>query len=303
MNKKNLISDLIIPFRLEKLGIRGRLFNLNSTITEIINTHNYHKFVSSLLIQQLALASVFSSLLKIDGTFTLQVKGDGPINLLLSEIDSKGNLRGYAKYDKNKIIEYEKLNLDITKPSIDLIGSGTFIWSVDQGPNTEVYQGIVPIEGGTLAECAENYFFKSEQLLTLIKVDLDYYRSKNEDQWNIAGILLQSIPEHSKGFAYNVNEKFFKDEWSKLNLYLSTIKKKELFNSLISPKDFLYKIFWEDKVWIYSSIFLNSLCRCSSNKIINFIKSLPKDKIDNIRDENGKVVVRCEYCKKEYLID
>ena len=303
MNKKNLITDVIIPFRLEKLGLRGRLINLNSTITEIINTHNYHKSVSSLLVQQLALASAFSSMLKIDGTFTLQIKGDGPINLLLSEIDSKGNIRGYAKYDKNKIIENEKFYLDMIKPSIDLIGSGTFIWSVDQGPDTEIYQGIVPIEGNTLAECAESYFLKSEQLLTSIKIDLDYQRSKNKDEWNIAGIILQSIPEHSNKHNNNFNEKSFKDEWLKLNLYLSTIKKKELFDSLINPIDFLYKLFWEDKVWVYSSFYIKSLCRCSSNKIIKFIKSLPNDKIDNIRDENGKVVVKCEYCRKEYLID
>ena len=137
-------DDLIRPFQIEDVGVRGRLVRLGPALDQILRRHDYPDLVANLLGEAVALSCVLAGALKFDGIFTLQTKGDGPISTLVADLKSPGDLRGYAQFDADAVA-----GIDTSKtPSIPrLQGAGHIAFTVDQGADTERYQGIVALEG------------------------------------------------------------------------------------------------------------------------------------------------------------
>ncbi len=159
-----IADDLVQPFEIEPFHLRGRLVRLGPTLDTIVKRHDYPPPVATMLGEAIALAVALSSALKYDGIFTLQTKGDGAIRLLVADVSSSGAVRGYAQYDAAKLAQAMAGGATTSVPR--LMGAGYLAFTVDQGEDTERYQGIVALEGATLAECIHHYFRQSEQIAT-----------------------------------------------------------------------------------------------------------------------------------------
>src|SRR5579862_3904505 len=168
-------DDLVQPFRIDPFALRGRLVRLGPTVDRILSQHDYPEPVAAILGEAITLAVMLAGMLKYDGVFTLQTKSDGPVRLIVADVSTAGAVRGYAQYDRERLAEAAAKGAAVPggNPSVpELIGGGYIAFTVDQGDDTERYQGIVALVGTTLAECAQHYFRQSEQLQAGLKLAL-----------------------------------------------------------------------------------------------------------------------------------
>ena len=144
-------DDRIIPFQIEASQLRGRLVRLGPLVEEILRHHSYPPLVATRLAEALAITAALAAALKYDGIFTLQIKGDGPVRLLVADATSAGQMRGYAQFDEGAVRALAAVEPDPSVPR--LFGAGYLAFTVDQGQHSERYQGIVELVGMTLADC------------------------------------------------------------------------------------------------------------------------------------------------------
>jgi molecular chaperone Hsp33 len=183
-------DDFVRSFRLEAAGVRGRHVRLGRAIDTVLTQHDYPEPVSRLLGELIALAALLSSTIKYDGIFTVQTRGDGPLRMMVADVTSAGALRGYADFDADALAVLPRDEEGGSVPR--LLGAGHLAFTVDQGPETERYQGIVALEGASLSDCAHNYFRQSEQIATAIRISADL----TADGWRAGALMLQREPSH-----------------------------------------------------------------------------------------------------------
>ena len=182
--------DLIQPFQLDLANVRGRAVRLSRVLDDMLGRHDYPQHVEQIVAEATVATLLLASLLKYDGVFTLQAKGDGAVSLLVVDITSAGDVRGYARFDADRLP-----SPDTPVDFQSLLGEGYLAFTVDQGEDTEGYQGIVALTGPTLIDCLAHYFEQSEQLLTTAKLTARHY----PDGWRGGGVLIQHIPEEDEG--------------------------------------------------------------------------------------------------------
>ena len=293
-------DDLVQPFQIDPFALRGRLVRLGPTVDRILSQHDYPEPVAALLGEAVTLAVVLAGALKYDGIFTLQTKGDGPVRLLVADVSTAGAVRGYAQYDMAAV---EKLAAGRggeagDSPSVpDLLGTGYIAFTVDQGDNTERYQGIVELAGATLAECAQHYFRQSEQIQAGIK--LAVARSGADGAWRAGGLMLQRVPPEG---GYTVIADDVEDGWRRAMVLMSSATPGELVDPELPPRRLLYRLFHEDGVRVYDVHPLEARCRCSRERIERILRALPEHDIEEMQNE-GSTTVTCEFCNTPYLFD
>src|SRR5260370_27718628 len=185
-------DDLVQPFRIDPFALRGRLVRLGPAIDRILSQHDYPEPVATMLGEAITLAVVLAGALKYDGIFTLQTKGDGPIRLMVADVSTTGAVRGYAQYDAEKL-EAALTRARAASASVPLlVGSGYIAFTVDQGEDTDRYQGIVELAGSTVTECAYHYFRQCEQLQSGTKLSVG--RAGPGRPWRAGGLMLQRRP-------------------------------------------------------------------------------------------------------------
>ena len=192
-----LADDLVQPFQIEATSLRGRLVRLGSVVDTIVTRHAYPDPVAALLGEAITVAVILAGALKYEGVFTLQTKGDGPVRLMVADVTSAGAVRGYAQYDEAllaKAMSGSAIRAPNAASVPRLLGAGHIAFTVDQGEHTDRYQGIVELQGATLAECAHHYFRQSEQLQAGIKTAIG--RDPASGAWRAGGIMLQRLPAH-----------------------------------------------------------------------------------------------------------
>ena len=284
-------GDYIQPFQIEDLGLHGRLVRLGTALDQAFERHGYPVEISNLLGETMALATVLSGAIKYEGVFTLQVQGNGPVSPLMADLTSDGNLRGYVRFDEDRLAEALKRDGAMVPK---LLGAGHMAFTVDQGPDTERYQGIVELEGGRLMECAQNYFQQSEQLETALVVAAD---TSDPVASRSAALMIQRLPAGTEG-SYTRDEE---DEvWRRAVVLMSSITPDELLDPDLSASGLLYRLYHEDGVRIYTAKPVRHACRCSEQKVKRTLASFPKDEIADMADD-GMVSVVCEFCKAEYV--
>ena len=151
-------DDIIRPFILEVPGLRGRLVRLGAIVDEILSRHAYPEPVASLLGEHLALTGALASMLKFDGIFTLQTKGDGPVTMMVADVTTAGGLRGYAEFDGAAVAEMIERQAERPITCNRLLGAGYLAYTVDQGGQSERHQGIVELTGESLADTIHHYW-------------------------------------------------------------------------------------------------------------------------------------------------
>ncbi|QQP88629.1 Hsp33 family molecular chaperone [Skermanella sp. TT6] len=291
-----LTDDIVQPFQIDASHLRGRLVKVGPMLDEVLSKHAYPEPVAHLLGETITLAITLAGALKYEGIFTLQTKGDGPISLMVADVTSTGDVRGYAQFDAERLAGADA---GATAPVPALLGTGYLAFTVDQGEHTERYQGIVELNGDTLSDCVQHYFRQSEQLDTGIKVAVGHAGTDSDRIWRGGALMLQRLPEDQ---IQQVLGSDVADDWRRAMVLIGTCTDAELLDPGLPPNDLLFRLFHEDGVRVYTPTELRATCRCSRDRVATVLRSLPREEISELK-VNGRVEVTCEFCNSTYTFD
>src|SRR6201992_4134438 len=300
------VDDAALPFEVSSLDLCGRLTRLGPALDEILTKHDYPAPVGKLLGEAIVLTTLLGSSLKFEGRFILQTQTDGPVSFLIVDFQAPDRLRAYARYDKAR--------LGAAKDSGRLFGKGHLAMTIDQGPDMSRYQGLVALDGGGLEEAAHEYFLRSEQIPTRVRIAVgEEFRGGEggRHRWRAGGILMQFLPKAPERarqpdlhpgdapeghVAHTVAED---DAWVEGQSLIGTVEDIELIDPDLSGERLLYRLFHERGVRVFKPLALRAQCSCSRDAVSAMLKSFaPQDRAEMVKD--GKVVVTCEFCSSVY---
>ena len=305
-------DDVVVPFTLDRLDSRGRIVRLGPALDAILTRHNYPEPVARLLGEAVVLAALIGSSLKFEGRFILQTQTDGPVNLIVVDLDAPDGLRGYARFDADAVMQ--AIQRGETSPA-QLLGKGHLAMTVDQGSHMERYQGIVALDGGTLEDVAHGYFQQSEQIPTLVRLAVAQHsvRGGSSPHWRAGGALVQFLPPHGQSVmpdlpgdgdfdnAETADPDFVEDDkWTTTRAYLQTVADDELANPDLSAERLLFRLFNEPGVRVFDPMPLEERCTCSAERIEAMLRDnfTPEEREDMVID--GEIEVVCEFCSADY---
>ncbi|HYC63919.1 MAG TPA: Hsp33 family molecular chaperone HslO [Reyranellaceae bacterium] len=296
-------DDTALPFQLDALGVRGRLVRLGPSLDAVIERHGYPLAVARPLAEAMVLCAALATSLKYDGIFTLQISGDGPIRLLVTDLTTDGALRGYAQFDSWKLAIALGGASEAPEGYVPrLFGRGRLAFTVDQGQHTERYQGVVPLEGGTLTDCAHTYFRQSEQLPTGIKIAARRDEIDGKGHWRAAALMVQQMPEFDAG-RIDADRDQREEDFRKAVVLMASATEKEMLDPALPAETLIYRLFHEDKPRRFDPRAFVARCRCSRERIDRVLRSLKREELKDLRDTRGLVSVKCEFCSTEYNYD
>jgi molecular chaperone Hsp33 len=300
------VDDTVLPFEVATLDLRGRLTRMGPALDEILTKHDYPAPVGKLLGEAIVLTTLLGSALKFDGRFILQTQTDGPVSFLIVDFQAPDRIRAYARYDAARLA-----------PGLDsgaLLGKGHLAMTVDQGPDMSRYQGLVALEGGDLEAAAHEYFLRSEQIPTKVRLAVgEEWRGGDggpKHRWRAGGMLLQFLPKApdraqrdlDPGDApegASVPQVADDDAWVQGQSLIGTVEDIELIDPDLSGERLLYRLFHEPGVRVFSGLPLRAQCSCSRDAVSGMLASFaPNDRAEMVKD--GKVVVTCEFCSSVY---
>jgi len=287
-------DDLVAGFQIENQQVRGRIVRLGSAIDQILAAHDYPEPVANLLGEACALAALVGSALKFDGKLIIQAQGDGPVAYVVADYDTAGSLRGYCRYDADRVAEASQ---GFARPGAQtLLGKGVFIMTIDQGPDRERHQGITAVEGETLALCAEHYFAQSEQVPTRVRLAVGEIDTGQGRSWRAGGAMIQNVAEDQARGATA-------DAWERAQALFSTTGDDELIDPEVPTDRLLYRLFHEDGVRLFAAKPLQAFCRCSQDRIMDVLRSFPpEERAEMVEADTGLIRVTCEYCSSVYVV-
>lgn len=266
-------------FMIENSAIRGEWTLLDTVFKSIVTHHNYPLEVQSLLGQMVAAAVMLSSTIKFEGMLIMQAHGNGPVSLATVECSHDKTVRALARW------QGELEGLDFKHLLADAQMTITIV--PDQG---ERYQGIVSLQGNTLAECLEFYFQQSEQIKTRIWLAEGNHRA--------AGLLLQVLPFSSE---VNSDPETLAEDWQRVTLLADTLTHEEHLS--IDPERLLFRLFHEEQVRLFDEATVHFACRCSRERVAEALALLPKEDMEHILADKGTISTQCEYCNQVYEFD
>lgn len=293
-NPPLLTDDLVAAFQIEGWPLRGRIVRLGAAIDEVLTRHDYPEPVANLLGEACALAALVGSSLKFEGRLIVQAQGDGPVSLVVADYDTTGALRGYCSFDPARLAE---VSGGFARPGAKtLLGGGVFMMTIDQGPDMDRYQGITPIEGETLALCAEQYFAQSEQTPTRVRLSVGQLHTAEGHSWRAGGILIQNVAsDEARGST--------EDVWERAQALFATTGEDELIDPTLPGETLLWRLFNEDGVRVFEAKPLRAFCRCSPERVAGVIGSFSDEERAGMVEPDGKIHVTCEYCSRIYELE
>jgi molecular chaperone Hsp33 len=306
-------DDIVLPFQIAPSGLHGRVVRLGPAVDEILRQHDYPPPVATTLAEAVAIAAALAATLKYEGVFTLQIKGDGPVRMLVADVTTDGGLRGYAQYDDARVAALGAEGRGGAPPSVPrLFGAGYLAFTVDQGPHTERYQGIVELTGGTLAECAHHYFRQSEQFQAGLKVAAgEHVAADGRRAWRAGALMIQRLPpsgaqgsaegrDVSRPLAAAAEQA--EEGWRRALTLAASATSAELVDPDLPAWRLVDRLFLVEGVKIYRPAEVAHRCRCSRERVLDVLASLPAEDLDHLK-VNGKVEVRCEFCNRLHVFD
>ncbi len=300
-------GDIVLPFEVRPLGVRGRVVRLGAAVNDILHRHDYPPTVSALLGEAVALTAMLGSSMKFDGKFILQTKTDGPVDMLVADYASPSGIRGYARFNAEKVKALE------SPTPAALLGKGYLAMTVDQGLDMERYQGIVALDGHDLSVAAHTYFAQSEQIPTRLRLAAGpmFERGNRGEIWRASAIMIQHLPRDgghsplpfSSGDAPQGagDQPAEHDDWVKARLLLDTVEDHELLDPNLPPENLLYRLYHEDGVTAFPARPLSRHCTCSEASIREMLQRFSQeDRADMVKD--GEIAVTCEFCSSQYRL-
>ena len=291
------VPDIVVPrgvtpFHLPGHPVRGRLVRLGPLADALLRRHGNPLPVTGLAGQALALAAGLSSALKYRGSFSLQAKGDGPLSMLLADCTQEGALRFYARFDEERL---SALLTETPAPAAsDLLGSGYLAFTVDQGSDTDRYQGIVSIEGESLAEMALHYFRTSEQ----VEYDVHLACAQRLDGWRASALILERVAGEGS-IDPALDHEAQTESWHTARTLAATITENELLDDALTADTLIWRLFGTEGVAVDRPRALAYGCRCSRAKLSGILESFPAEDLDEMA-ANGAIVMTCEFCKWDF---
>jgi molecular chaperone Hsp33 len=260
-------------------AVRGEICQLDKAYQAVLSRHEYPTPIKRLLGEALSGVALMAANLKFEGCLILQIQGDGPMSVLMVECNHLGELRGIARYDD------AQMDLQADHSWTALAGQGQLILTIDPEAG-ERYQGIVALEGNTLADALAGYFAQSEQLPTYFNLAADGDRA--------GGLMLQVLPQ--------VDESQDEDLWSRAQGLAQTLKQEELLG--LSAEEVLYRLFHEEEVELYPEDELRFHCSCSRERSGNALRAIDLEELLEIAaEQHGQIEVDCQFCRQKYVFD
>ena len=273
------VSDHLQRFQFLEGAVRGEICQFDEAYQAVLSRHEYPEAIQYLLGQALAGVALMAANLKFEGSLILQIQGDGPMSVLMVECNHRGELRGIARYDAERMDE----QVDFTWTA--LAGVGQVILTLDPEEG-ERYQGIVALEGETLGAALAGYFAQSEQLPT--------YFNLAADGTHAGGLMLQVLPQ--------VDDQGDSDLWERAQGLANTLKPEELLG--LALQDVLYRLFHEEEVELYPADDLSFRCTCSRERSGNALRAIDLEELLEIAaEQDGKIEVDCQFCRQQYVFD
>lgn len=278
-NKQDFsIPDTLQRFLFENAPVRGELVHLDAAWRSVVERHDYPEVLRNIMGELAAAAVLFAATLKLKGSLILQIIGRGPVKLLVVECNGDLQLRATAKWSG-----------ELTRLSFrELIGEGRFSITLDPKDGGQPYQGIVDIEGLSMAEVMQNYMSTSEQLETRLWLAADGEHA--------AGLMLQKLPDLPRD-----DDNHDGDAWPRAVMLAETVTPEELLN--LSAKTLIHRLYHEEDIRLFDAQPVVFHCSCSRENVASMLKMLGKEEVDSILAERGNIEVHCEFCNQRYLFD
>jgi molecular chaperone Hsp33 len=313
-------DDTILPFEVAALDLRGRVARLGPAVDEILNAHDYPAPVAKLLGEAIVLTVLLGSALKIEGRFILQTQSDGPVRMLVVDFKTPGKVRACARFDAARVAAAVASGRDAAGV---LLGRGHLAMTIDQGPEMSRYQGLVALEGQDLEHAAHEYFMRSEQIPTRIRMavgeEFSAGREGARHRWRAGGILLQFLPKAPErarqadldpgdapqgltphaAAPHQVPED---DAWVEGRSLFETVEDVELIDPAVSAERLVYRLFHERGVRVFRSTAVTAQCSCSRAGVADMLRSFSQDDRDHMI-ENGVITVTCEFCNSSHVFE
>jgi len=289
------MTDSVLGFTVPGRNARGRVVRLGPTLDAILHAHAYPEPLARLLTEALVLTALIGATLRGDeGQMTMQAQAQGgPVDLLVCDYRG-GELRGYLRFAPARIDEIGP------QASLETIfGRGYLAITLDQTVTDDRYQGIVPLEGDTLAHAAEQYFMTSEQIPTLLRVAA----SRDEaGRWRAGGLLVQHLPRGEVGRARLHVERSHPD-WEHVQALAVTTSDAELTDEDLGLDTLLWRLFHEEEIRVVPAVDVVRGCRCSPDYIHSVLSRFPEGELAEMRESDGLVKVDCAFCAKVFRIE
>lgn len=291
------VPDIVVPrgllgFYLPRRPVRGRLIRLGPLAEALLARHHVPDLVNALTGQALALTAGLAAALKFQGSFSLQVRGDGPISMLLADCTDAGALRGYAGLRQDRLAA---LLAEEPAPSAgQLLGKGHLAFTVDQGPETDRHQGIVSIEGESLAAMALHYFRASEQLRCHVHLAC----ARTPAGWRAGALILERVAGQG-GVDPDLLPEELDEAWETAVTLAGTLTDGELLDDALAPERLLHRLFHTEGVATDRARALSYGCRCSRARLAGILEGFGTDDLDHMTVD-GAITMTCEFCNHDF---
>lgn len=288
-------SDTALGFTIPGRHARGRLVRLGPALDAILANHAYPPAIARLLGEALALTALFGVLLKdTAGQLTLQAQAKGgAVELLVCDYRG-GEMRGYVQHDPAALAALPE------RPTLgQLFGDGYLAITFDQAATAERYQGIVPLEGASLAQAAESYLAQSEQIPSLVRV---VFADRGPAGHVAAGMMIQHLPEGEEG-RERLHTRLDHPEWEHVSILGGSVKDAELADEQLALDALVWRLFHEEaEIRVTPAAALARGCRCSPEHIRDVIGRFPEEERRDMADADGLIRVDCRFCAKVFPI-
>lgn len=305
-------DDGVLPFQLDASDIRGRIARLDGVLAGVFRQHNYPDVVEALIAEMTLLTALIGQTIKLRWKLSLQVQSKGAVRMIATDYfapEQEGEparIRAYASFDRERLTDQ--------KP-FEQIGEGYFAILIDQGKGMTPYQGITPLDGTSLAECAQAYFAQSEQLPTRFELSFGKSTEVNQaEHWRAGGIMLQHMPKASPFVATgegsgdvlqaaDLVQGEDAENWNRANILLDTVEDLELIGPSISPDDLLLRLFHEETPRVFDAQAVRFGCTCSEERVRQSLSIYSARDIAKMTTDEGWVTADCQFCGAHYVLD
>ncbi len=291
---KSLVTDVALGVTIPARNARGRVARIGPVLDQVLANHGYPPVIDQLLAEALVLTALLGTLLKDPtGQMTLQAQTEnGIVELLVCDYFG-GELRGYVRHDPERLAEAGP------QPSLfALFGKAYLAITFDQPATDERYQGIVPLEGASLADAAQSYFTQSEQIPSVVRLAA----GKRDGGWSAGGLLFQHLPEGEEG-RDRLHTRLDHPDWPHVAVLAGSIKPEELTDPALPLDDLVWRLFHEeDEVRTLEPRRLTKGCRCDPDYVRSVIARFPADERQAMAGEDGLISVDCAFCSKTFPI-
>lgn len=264
------------------------------SLSPILHRHAYPDHLGEILGEAVVLATLVGSGMKFEGKVLTQAEGDGPISMLVGEYSKTGDVRAYARFEQERWAYLEKVNKGAKPHMPQLFGpQGALALIIMQDNNrTQPYQGIVPLNKGSLSECAEDYFRQSEQVDTCLAISIDRDAA---GEWHAGGMMIQRV-------ASDAARGDTSDGWREAQALFATLSDEELRSEAVSSEDLLFRLFHEGGVRMQSPQLLTDRCTCNEERLRQTLQGMPDESLREMVEPDGTLKVDCQFCARHYDI-